>query len=142
MTTFVNAVNAEDNSHLINVPSGVLPSDAIISSPILMTQHGFGRGASGNSAFGGDGNFEEFDVVDPSLDPDVAMAIRASLEEACPRALRELQSGASEPCSYRSLRVLLEHMRLAQVRSARPMTQHRWLPLFALGGQGLQIQTI
>ena len=50
LTTFVNAVNAEDNSHLINVPSGVLPSDAIISSPILMTQHGFGRGASGNSA--------------------------------------------------------------------------------------------
>ena len=82
LTTFVNAVNAEDNSHLINVPSGVLPSDALISSPILMTQHGFGRGASGNSAFGGDGNFEEFDVVDPSLDPDVAMAIRASLEEA------------------------------------------------------------
>ena len=83
LTIFVNTANVNENSHLINVPPGVLPSDAITSSPVLMVQHGFGRGTSGTTGFNGnDSGFDEFDGIDPSLDPDVAMAIRASLEEA------------------------------------------------------------
>ena len=83
LTTFVNTTNADENSHLINVPPGVLPSDAMMSSPILMMQHRFGGGMSSVTGFNNvDSNFDEFGGVDPSLDPDVAMAIRASLEEA------------------------------------------------------------
>jgi len=50
----------------------------------MMSQHGFGGGvAGGGDAFGAaaPGNFEEFGGVDPSMDPELAMAIRVSLEE-------------------------------------------------------------
>lgn len=97
LVSFVNIVNTEDNSHLISVPAGVLPSDAILASPIMMTQHGFGSGSAGGGGFGGAGaaSFEEYGGYDPTLDPDLAMAIRVSIEEDRAREEARLQEGKS-----------------------------------------------
>merc|ERR1711991_497086 len=85
----------------INVPPGVLPSDAITSSPVLMVQHGFGRGTSGTTGFNGnDSGFDEFDGIDPSLDPDVAMAIRAALEEALAMSRTDDAAATDEPIKH------------------------------------------
>ena len=114
LTAFVNTANAEENSHLINVPPGVLPSDAIMSTPILMMQHNFGGGRSDVDGFsGGDNNFEEFGGVDPSLDPDVAMAIRASLEEAREREEARTATNDGVPNSNEGEQTLQEDTHVA-----------------------------
>jgi 26S proteasome regulatory subunit N10 len=83
LNSFIEAVNSSDNSHLINVPPGIAPSDAILTSP-LMQDSPFGGMAAGGSGMGGAaaGNFDEFGGIDPSMDPELAMAIRVSTEEA------------------------------------------------------------
>merc|ERR1712159_779849 len=73
LEAFLAAVNKNDNSHLVNVPAGVgILSDVLAQSPILA-----GDGGSG----GGGGNLNEFGV-DPELDPELAMAMQMSMEEA------------------------------------------------------------
>lgn len=88
---FVNAANSNDNCHVITVPAGVNPADAIISSPLLGEFGGGGFGgdvgasaeATGDGApAAGGGQFAEYGGIDPNLDPELAMAIRASVEEA------------------------------------------------------------
>ena len=93
LTAFVQAVNSNDNSHLVVVPPGVLPSDALISSPVF--QQGGGGGGddgglaaamaasvAGGTGGGGGDPFADYGGIDPSLDPELAMAIRISAEEA------------------------------------------------------------
>merc|ERR1719263_1897394 len=71
LEAFMNAVNKNDNSHLVNVPPGVgILSDVIQQSPIM-----------GGGDSGGGGNLNEFGV-DPELDPELAMAMQMSMEEA------------------------------------------------------------
>jgi 26S proteasome regulatory subunit N10 len=82
---------AERTCHLVTIPSGVLPSDVLASSPIV-------HGGSGGSAFaasaaaaaatgdfggggGGANAFAEYGGVDPNMDPELAMALRVSMEE-------------------------------------------------------------
>ncbi|KAK9897631.1 hypothetical protein P389DRAFT_169612 [Cystobasidium minutum MCA 4210] len=86
---FVEAVNSQDNSHLVSVaPGSVLLSDMIISSGMLTedgvpasSANGAGpSGTSGGGSGGGSGEDGEFGV-DPNLDPELAMALRMSLEE-------------------------------------------------------------
>ena len=95
LTAFVQAVNSNDNSHLVVVPPGVLPSDALISSPVFQQGGGGGgddgglaaamaasvAGGAGGGGGGGD-PFADYGGIDPSLDPELAMAIRISAEEA------------------------------------------------------------
>jgi 26S proteasome regulatory subunit N10 len=79
------------SSHLIIVPPGVQPSDALVSSPIFQGEGG-GAGGGGGGDVGGDMGmgggggggdmFAEYGGVDPSLDPELAMVMRASAEEA------------------------------------------------------------
>ncbi|KAL1722732.1 hypothetical protein EV715DRAFT_247400 [Schizophyllum commune] len=86
--SFVDAVSSGDNSHLVTVPPGAhLLSDALISSPILSADRsagipeelgGSGGGGGGDAAAGG-GDFEF--GVDPSIDPELAMALRMSMQE-------------------------------------------------------------
>ena len=96
MRAFVEKVNSNDNSHLVTVPAGTIPSDAIRSSPIMGEQM-LAPGAAGDGGGGGGGMFEEYGGVDPALDPELAMALRASMletraaEEA--RAQAEAESG-------------------------------------------------
>ena len=71
----LEAVNKNDNSHYVEVPPGMIASDVIRKSPIV------GGGSSGASAAGG-GDFGEFGGIDPNMDPEMAMALRLSMEEA------------------------------------------------------------
>ncbi|KFQ08979.1 26S proteasome non-ATPase regulatory subunit 4, partial [Haliaeetus albicilla] len=72
LTAFINTLNGKDGtgSHLVTVPPSL--ADALISSPILAGEGGamLGLGAS-DFEFG----------VDPSADPELALALRVSMEE-------------------------------------------------------------
>ncbi|KAK7250816.1 hypothetical protein RIF29_33526 [Crotalaria pallida] len=78
------AVNTNDTCHIVNVPPGPNAlSDVLISTPIFTG--GDGEGGSGfaaaaaAAAAGGVSGFEF--GVDPNLDPELALALRVSMEE-------------------------------------------------------------
>ncbi|XP_033214329.1 26S proteasome non-ATPase regulatory subunit 4 isoform X2 [Belonocnema kinseyi] len=75
LTAFINALNGKDGtgSHLVTVPPGPHLSDALISSPIIQGEDGLGGAGMGGAAF-------EFGV-DPNEDPELALALRVSMEE-------------------------------------------------------------
>ncbi|KAI7904136.1 uncharacterized protein BX663DRAFT_504081 [Cokeromyces recurvatus] len=76
LEAFINNVNNSDNSHLITIPPGPhLLSDMLISTPIVSGEDGI----PGVSGAGGANDFEF--GIDPSLDPELALALRISLEE-------------------------------------------------------------
>ncbi|KUF96515.1 hypothetical protein AM588_10006090 [Phytophthora nicotianae] len=72
LQAFVDAASSNNNSHLVTVPAGVLPSDVLVSSPVL---HGDDGAAAAASSGGGGGNdaFAEYGGVDPSMDPELAL---------------------------------------------------------------------
>ena len=87
--------DSERSCHLVTIPAGVLPSDVLASSPII---HGSGGGSAfaasaaisaasaggdfGSGGAGGGANaFADFGGVDPNMDPELAMALRVSMEE-------------------------------------------------------------
>ena len=99
---------AERSCHLVTIPAGVLPSDVLASSPII-------HGGSGGSAFaasaaaaaatggnfgspggGNDNAFADFGGVDPNMDPELAMALRISMEEERARQERLAAQAAPE----------------------------------------------
>jgi len=94
---------AERTCHLVTIPAGVLPSDVLASSPIV---HGGVGGsafaasaanAGGAAAAGaGAGGFDDFGGVDPNMDPELAMALRVSMEEERARQERVAAAAASE----------------------------------------------
>jgi 26S proteasome regulatory subunit N10 len=74
LEAFLKAVNKNDNSHLVSIPPGGFGTlaDILSQSPII----------AGDGGSGGDGgNLNEFGV-DPELDPELAMAMAMSMEEA------------------------------------------------------------
>ncbi|EMG50704.1 RPN10 26S proteasome regulatory subunit RPN10 [Candida maltosa Xu316] len=85
---FQSAINNHDNSYLLTVSPGPrLLYEIVASSPILLEDGGFGGGAGGDmDFFGGAGGA---DIIDPNMDPDLAMALRLSLEEEKARQERE-----------------------------------------------------
>ncbi|TRM56638.1 hypothetical protein BD626DRAFT_518786 [Schizophyllum amplum] len=100
--SFVDSVSSGDNSHLVTIPAGAhLLSDALISSPILSADRsagipeelggtgggGGGGGGGGDGGAGGGGDFEF--GVDPTLDPELAMALRMSMQEEQARQAAE-----------------------------------------------------
>ena len=95
LRAFVDAANANDNSNLVAIPAGVVPSDVLISSPVIQGKDS-GGGGSGESTTGGGGGggggFAEFGGIDPNLDPELAMALRISMEEE--RARQEAAASA------------------------------------------------
>ncbi|CAG8595508.1 5550_t:CDS:2 [Paraglomus brasilianum] len=73
LEAFMSNVNAGNNSHLVTIPPGTtILSQTLIQTPIVMSEDG------DTSMFNGGSNF---DLVDPNLDPELALAIRISLEE-------------------------------------------------------------
>ncbi|KAL7468410.1 hypothetical protein ACHAXS_008643 [Conticribra weissflogii] len=87
----------ERNCHLVTIPAGVLPSDVLISSPILKGDGGYGSrggGGGGGGDLGGDA-FADFGGVDPSMDPELAMALRVSMEEERARQERVAAAAAA-----------------------------------------------
>lgn len=73
---------AERTCHLVTIPAGVLPSDVLASSPVVHGGAGGSAFAASAAAAGADlGGFAEFGGVDPNMDPELAMALRVSMEE-------------------------------------------------------------
>ena len=92
--------DGERTCHLVTIPAGVLPSDVLVSSPIV---HGGATGAGnvGNApggTIGGDGTdaFADFGGVDPNMDPELAMALRVSMEEERARQERLAMERATD----------------------------------------------
>ncbi|KAK9810221.1 hypothetical protein WJX72_006946 [[Myrmecia] bisecta] len=81
LEAFQEAVNSNDNSHLVTVPPGMVLSDSLFGTPIFQEDGGEGYGGGGAAA-GGEGGGGGFEFgIDPNLDPELALALRVSLEE-------------------------------------------------------------
>ena len=93
LEAFIEAIGT-DTSHLVTIPPGAyLLSDMLISSPILAGEDG--APPPGMGGMGGDASGFEFGI-DPSLDPELALALRMSLEEETARQQAEEQRTARE----------------------------------------------
>jgi len=86
LNKFVETINGKEgtSSHLVTIPPGPHLSDALVSSPIL-------QGEDGGAAVGGGGSFEF--GVDPNDDPELALALRVSMEEQ--RARQQAEAGST-----------------------------------------------
>ncbi|CAG5134837.1 unnamed protein product [Candidula unifasciata] len=87
LTAFVNAINGKDgtSSHLVTVPPGPMLSDALLSSPVIVGEDGAGASMTGAGfEFG----------VDPNEDPELALALRVSMEEQRARQEKEIRETA------------------------------------------------
>lgn len=99
LQAFNEAVKGGDGSYLeIVQPGPNLLSDTIVASPILAGETGGLGGAAsgaegGAAASGGGGDFEF--GVDPSMDPELALALRMSMEEETARQERERKAQES-----------------------------------------------
>ncbi|KAI3462353.1 hypothetical protein Pfo_019016 [Paulownia fortunei] len=86
------AVNNNDTSHIVHIPPGPSAlSDVLISTPIFT---GDGEGGSGFAAAGGVSGLEF--GVDPNLDPELALALRVSMEEERARQEAAAKKAAEE----------------------------------------------
>uniref|UniRef100_A0A3Q1GVL2 26S proteasome non-ATPase regulatory subunit 4 n=1 Tax=Acanthochromis polyacanthus TaxID=80966 RepID=A0A3Q1GVL2_9TELE len=121
LTAFINTLNGKEGagSHLVTVPPGPSLADALLSSPILAGEGGavLGLGAS-DFEFG----------VDPSADPELALALRVSMEEQRQRQEDEArraavasaaEAGISSPAADESEDALLK-MSVPHTDSATP----------------------
>ncbi|KAL6514823.1 proteasome regulatory particle base subunit rpn10 [Orobanche gracilis] len=87
------AINNNDSSHIVHVPPGQSAlSDVLISTPIFTSD---GEGSSGYAAAAAVSGYEF--GVDPNLDPELALALRVSMEEE--RARQESAAKAAEEAS-------------------------------------------
>ncbi|KAK9467902.1 hypothetical protein V1512DRAFT_260325 [Lipomyces arxii] len=87
---FITNVKSGDNSHLLDVPAGPhLLSDMIATSQILAEEDG-SMGQINVAGIGSAANADNFEFgVDPNLDPELALALRMSLEEERNRQEKE-----------------------------------------------------
>lgn len=93
LEAFNNVVKSSESSHMVVIPpSGKLLSDQLISSPIMLGANaGAGSGGGAESGGGEGGDFGGFDF-DPSADPELALALRMSMEEENARQARQSKS--------------------------------------------------
>lgn len=91
LQAFVDAINSSDNSHLATIPPGPhLLSDLLVTTPILGEGGSAPSGGSGNEGAGAGDSSGGFEFgVDPSLDPELALALRMSMEEEKARLAKE-----------------------------------------------------
>eukprot|EP00049_Salpingoeca_infusionum_P018001 m.355331 g.355331 ORF g.355331 m.355331 type:complete len:410 (+) comp17222_c0_seq1:214-1443(+) len=88
LEAFINAVNKSNESHLVVVPAGAQSlTDSVIASPVL--SDGGQMAGMGAAAGGGGASLEE-------TDPELAMALRLSLEE---EQARQARTTADEPAA-------------------------------------------
>jgi len=101
LAAFLGAVGSNDNSHLVTVPAGPhILSDILLSSPIItgaegMTSSGSSTGGIGSSAASGGSDFGGLGF-DPNTDPELALALKVSMEEERARqdALKKSESSS------------------------------------------------
>lgn len=98
LQAFSENVQSAEGSYLATVPpSANLLSDSLVTTPILggdgTSNAGGGGGSGGESGGASGGNDFEFGV-DPSVDPELALALRMSFEEE--KARQEKEKKAKE----------------------------------------------
>lgn len=81
LEAFQAAVNSGDNSHLVSVPAGTILSDMLFATPIFMEEGGTDTAAAAPQPNIVDGFDYSQLGVDPTLDPELALALRISMEE-------------------------------------------------------------
>jgi len=91
LNKFIETINGKEgsSSHLVTIPPGPHLSDALVSSPIVQGEDGVGAGPSAGGGF-------EFGV-DPNDDPELALALRVSMEEQRARQQADVTSDAPAP---------------------------------------------
>lgn len=92
LEAFNENIKGGEGSHLAVIPPGPnLLSDSIITTPILAGEGmGGNTGMGGGGGEGGQGGGNDFEFgVDPSMDPELAIALRMSLEEENARKEKE-----------------------------------------------------
>lgn len=101
---FVSIANVNSSSHLVTVPPGpYLLYDQVERSPILRDQDSSAAGNASESSQNGPGGAssggaaDDFGLDDPNMDPELALAIRLSLEEE--RARQQQASSGAEKAS-------------------------------------------
>jgi 26S proteasome regulatory subunit N10 len=78
LEALVTACDNSSNSHFLDVPIGInMITDILFTSPIL---HGDEAGISATGGAAG-GQFSEYGGINPGNDPELAMALKISLEE-------------------------------------------------------------
>ena len=97
LEAFHAAVNSGDNSHLVSVPSGTILSDMLFSTPIFMEEGGTENPTAPRSNIVDGFDYGELGV-DPTLDPELALALRMSVEEERARqaALQASEQGEGQ----------------------------------------------
>eukprot|EP01080_Neovahlkampfia_damariscottae_P012711 gene12711-6909_t len=94
---FIKISNGEDdeekNCTLVTFPAGPqVLSDILLSSPIVQGTDNTGGSSSsttGGTSSSSGGQFAEYGGIDPNVDPDLAMAIKMSMEEEKRRQEKE-----------------------------------------------------
>ncbi|AET03762.1 putative 26S proteasome regulatory complex, non-ATPase subcomplex, subunit s5a [Medicago truncatula] len=83
LEALLTAVNNNDSSHMVHVPPGPNAlSDVLISTPIFTGDGEGGSGFAAAAAAASAGGVSGYDFgVDPNLDPELALALRVSMEE-------------------------------------------------------------
>ena len=102
LEVFNENVKSGDGSHLAIIPPGPsLLSDHLVSTPILSADGAVPRGGENAGDGGGDSGTGGFEFgVDPSTDPELALALRMSMEEEKARQEKETKAkgdSAKEP---------------------------------------------
>jgi 26S proteasome regulatory subunit N10 len=89
----LQAVNSNETSHLVEIPVGPkLLSDVLLSSPIITPE---GEAPMAGGGGGGDGAGFEFGI-NPAEDPELALALRISMEEERARQ-QKADGGEAKP---------------------------------------------
>ncbi|GAA5882112.1 hypothetical protein JCM16303_005610 [Sporobolomyces ruberrimus] len=100
LEALIGAVSSSENSHFLSVDPGPhLLSEKIMQSPIVRGDSSGSDdegGAGGSGGGGGGGDADEFGV-DPNLDPELAMALRMSLQEEQARQAAAAASSGTTP---------------------------------------------
>lgn len=94
ITALINACNNSSNSHFMDVPMGIsMITDVLFTSPILNgdeagVDQAAGAGGNPGGAPAG-GQFAAHGGINPDLDPELAMALKISLEEEAARLKKD-----------------------------------------------------
>jgi len=93
LNALMEAVNNQNNSHMVSIPPGLSPSDVIISSPIIYGDTGgqgdIGGETTSSNTGGGGGDFGGLGGGDMDFEQQLQMAMRQSYEEERARVERE-----------------------------------------------------
>ncbi len=95
LNAFNGAVKSGEGSNMVIIPpSSKLLSDQLLSTPILLGEQ---AAANGESADVGGGSSNDFEFgIDPSVDPELALALRMSMEEEKARQEKRAKEEAEQ----------------------------------------------